>query len=292
LAKIALDSRLLAQGSGWAVRHIVCGSGPGDRPYEERHSSVAIAIVLGGTFQYRSRNGNELMTPGSLLLGSPGEYFECGHQHGTGDRCISVSYDPEFFEPLAAAAVGAAPGFHALRLPPLRALSPLIARASAAVAQPQDGLWEELVLQLARQALELDSGRPSAPLSGEAGALARVTRVVRMMEQHPGMPHTLASLAREARLSPFHFLRTFERLTAVTPHQYLLRARLRQAAVRLAGEPAKILDIAFDSGFGDISNFNRTFRAEFGLSPRAFRSARTKTSPVAYPTGRAPRGSR
>ncbi|HEX4229428.1 MAG TPA: AraC family transcriptional regulator [Bryobacteraceae bacterium] len=34
-------------------------------------------------------------------------------------------------------------------------------------------------------------------------------------------------------------------------------------------EPAKILDIARDCGFGDISNFNRTFRAEFGVNPRA-----------------------
>jgi len=71
-------------------------------------------------------------------------------------------------------------------------------------------------------------------------------------------------------LSPYHFLRTFERLTGVTPHQYILRARLREAALRLA-EPGRVLDIALDCGFGDLSNFNRTFRAEFGVSPRIFR---------------------
>ena len=37
---------------------------------------------------------------------------------------------------------------------------------------------------------------------------------------------------------------------------------------------SKVLDIAFDSGFGDVSNFNRAFRAEFGVSPRAYRSAK------------------
>ena len=57
----------------------------------------------------------------------------------------------------------------------------------------------------------------------------------------------------------------------MTPHQYVLRARLRQAAMRLAVEPARIIDIAFDCGFGDVSNFNRAFRAEFGVSPRAYR---------------------
>jgi AraC-like DNA-binding protein len=57
----------------------------------------------------------------------------------------------------------------------------------------------------------------------------------------------------------------------VTPHQYLLRARLRRAAVRLVSEEKKIAEIAFDSGFGDLSNFNRAFRNEFGMTPRMYR---------------------
>jgi AraC-like DNA-binding protein len=91
-----------------------------------------------------------------------------------------------------------------------------------------------------------------------------------MVEAHPELPHDLTSLAREAKLSPYHFLRTFERLMGITPHQYLLRMRLRQAATRLSGA-GKVLDIALDCGFGDVSNFNRTFRAEFGASPREYR---------------------
>jgi len=57
----------------------------------------------------------------------------------------------------------------------------------------------------------------------------------------------------------------------VTPHQYVLRARLREAAMRLAVEHARVIDIALDCGFGDVSNFNRAFRAEFGVSPRVYR---------------------
>jgi AraC family transcriptional regulator len=72
-------------------------------------------------------------------------------------------------------------------------------------------------------------------------------------------------------LSPYHFLRTFESLTGVTPHQYVLRTRLREAASRLAAETGRVLDVALDCGFGDVSNFNRAFRAEFGASPRQYR---------------------
>jgi AraC-like DNA-binding protein len=78
-------------------------------------------------------------------------------------------------------------------------------------------------------------------------------------------------MAGAAGLSPYHFLRTFQRLTGVTPHQYIVRARLRDAAIRLSARGRKILDIALDSGFGDVSNFNRAFRTEFGLSPREYR---------------------
>jgi AraC-like DNA-binding protein len=60
----------------------------------------------------------------------------------------------------------------------------------------------------------------------------------------------------------------------VTPHQYVLRARLRHAALRLADEDTKIVDIAFDSGFNDVSNFNHAFRVEFGMSPRVWRMQR------------------
>ena len=65
----------------------------------------------------------------------------------------------------------------------------------------------------------------------------------------------------------------FKSLTGITPHQYVMRDRLREAASRLATGTQKVLDVALDCGFCDISNFNRAFRAEFGVSPRAFRRA-------------------
>ena len=84
-------SRLIASGDGWTVSDIVCTAGPRDRPFEEGHTQTSIAIVVGGTFQYRSSTGRDLMTPGSWLLGNPGESFTCGHDHGIGDRCVAFS---------------------------------------------------------------------------------------------------------------------------------------------------------------------------------------------------------
>src|SRR2546422_835926 len=83
----------------------------------------------------------------------------------------------------------------------------------------------------------------------------------------------LTSAARAVGLSPFHFLRVFANVLGVTPHQYLVRARLRRAARLLADGSRSITDVAFDVGFGDLSNFVRTFHRAAGVSPGRFRRA-------------------
>jgi AraC family transcriptional regulator len=154
-----------------------------------------------------------------------------------------------------------------LRLPPLRELSSLIARARAGLEYSADTPWEELSVELAAATVRVERGVSSRAENAPPSAVARVTRSVRAIERRPNGELGLGGLAREARLSLYHFLRTFERLTGITPHQYVRRARLRDAASRLAAEREKVLDIALDCGFGDVSNFNRAFRSEFGMNP-------------------------
>ena len=135
-------------------------------------------------------------------------------------------------------------GFRVPRVPPLRQLSPLLARAGSGALGSADVPWEELALRLAvgtiRLAADASPRRSRMPLNTEA----RVTQAVRTIDRHPRAALSLARLAREANLSPYHFLRTFQRVTGITPHQYVLRARLRDAATRLVGESAKIVPIS------------------------------------------------
>ncbi|TKC86809.1 helix-turn-helix transcriptional regulator [Trinickia terrae] len=266
--------RALARGAGWSAADVLCTNGPFDRPFEERHESVSIAMVIGGAFEYRSDAGAELMTPGAVLLGNEGACFECGHRHHVGDRCVAFHYAPDRFEAIAAdAGIRSRDArFGTVRIPPLRALAPLVAAACAGVVSPAGMAWDELALALAGRALRLAAGMPAQDARAvPEPALARIAPVLRLIDSAPDDGLSVERLAQHAGLSPYHFLRTFERATGVTPHQYLLRARLRNAAQRLAGEPAKIVDIALECGFNDVSNFNHAFRAEFGASPRAYR---------------------
>ncbi|HJW96467.1 MAG TPA: helix-turn-helix domain-containing protein [Thermoanaerobaculia bacterium] len=279
----------LAEGDGWRVTDVICTSGPDDRPFEERHSSASISIVAAGSFEYRSHSPADLLTPGSFLLGTPDQLYQCAHHHASGDRCIAFQFAPEFFETI----VESPPRFRAQRLPPLREAAPLVARAFAGLAMERgrparsrrasrsatigahDPPWEELALEIAAKAIHLANDINLDHHHPPPTAVARVTQAVRTLEESPA---SLRELANHARLSPYHFLRTFTRITGVTPHQFALRMRLRDAAVRLATDDARVIDVAFDSGFGDVSNFNRAFRAEFGVSPRAYRNVLTTTA--------------
>ena len=264
----------IATGDGWSVADVVCTAGPSDRSFEERHEGVSIGVVVAGTFQYRSPRGRATLTPGSLLLGNHRECYECGHEHAAGDRCIAFRFTPALFERIVADAgvPREARRFRSPRIPPVRALSSHVARAAAGAVRATDPAWHELALEIASAALGAGSTWDRSARAPSSATVARVTDAVRRIERVPAAPATLDSLAAEAGESPFRYLRTFKRITGVTPHQFVLRTRLRQAAAELAGTDAKVIDVALASGFGDLSNFNRAFREEFGATPRQYRA--------------------
>jgi AraC-like DNA-binding protein len=265
----SIADRPIAAGDGWHAHDIVCTCGPRDREAEELTETSSVALVLSGTFVVRDAHGPSLLSEGSLFLAEAGRCFACSHRHGEGDRCLSFHYAPQVFERIAHDA-GVTPRFAHNRLPPLRALSGLAARARLAIVRPE--LMEEVAIELAGAALGLagHTRRTAGPAAQHHG---RLTEVLRYMAAHSAAPHTVSGLAHMAHLSPYHFLRTFKAVTGVTPHQWLLRARLRDAAGKLATTETPVTNVALDVGFDDLSNFTRSFRAEFGASPRQYRMA-------------------
>ena len=96
--------RPISGGETWSISEIVCSAGPGDRPYEERHQGFSISAVLQGCFTYRSDRSESLLYPGALLLGANRSCYECGHEHGVGDRCISFNVREDAFEDIISVA--------------------------------------------------------------------------------------------------------------------------------------------------------------------------------------------
>ena len=133
--------------------------------------------------------------------------------------------------------------------------------------------FEEVALRLA--------GAVAAVLAGTKGRLPapsrrherQITAALRRIEAQADEPLSLADLAHEAAMSPYHFLRSFRALVGMTPHQFILHTRLNRAAVRLRRTADSISAIAFAAGFNDLSTFNRRFQRIMGLSPSAYRAS-------------------
>jgi AraC-like DNA-binding protein len=261
-------THFLASGPGWRVDDVICTSGPGDRAFEEQHDGVCVAAVTRGTFQYRSTQGAALLTPGALLLGEDRHCFECGHDHGTGDRCLSFHFAPDFFH----AAAGTRPvRFTTPNLPPLPGLIPIIAAGEAARDDGDAAELGEIAVRLAGAvAIALTGSSRPAPASRRDER--RISDAIRLIEQSAQDAISLSDLAARVAMSPYHFLRTFRSVVGLTPHQFVLRTRLHEAAVSLRRSDDSISTIAFASGFNDLSTFNRRFRRFMGESPGAYRT--------------------
>jgi AraC family transcriptional regulator len=283
---MTIDVHTLASGPGWCVRDVVCTAGPQDRPFEERHASVCLAAVTHGTFRYRSAQGAALLAPGAVLLGNYGHCFECGHEHGIGDRCVSVHLAPAFWEDIVAAVpVARTAAFTLPRLPPLPSLEPLIAALVAACRDRDAAELEELALAFAGAVVANQRGAGRARGAASPRIERRISDAVRRIERDAldamSARCSLAALAREAAMSPYHFLRVFRQVVGMTPHQYVLRMRMHRAAVRLRRSNEAVSTIALDAGFNDLSTFNRRFRRIMGASPTAFRTQR-RLAPALY----------
>lgn len=223
-----------------------------------------------GSFGCRSRGRDHELVPGSLLVGHAGDEYSCTHDHHAGgDECLSFQFTPELAE-----AIGhRAPIWRLGCIPPLPQLMILGELAQSALRGDSDLSIEEVGILLARRFAELLSdGRPAQRIA-PARDRRRAVEAALWIEAHSHESIGLDAIARDTGLSVFHFLRLFKRVLGVTPHQYLVRSRLRQAARLLTHDTRAVTSVAFDVGFNDLSNFVRTFHRAAGMSPERFRRA-------------------
>lgn len=82
---------------------------------------------------------------------------------------------------------------------------------------------------------------------------------------------TVRRMAAMVDLSVHHFSRAFRITYGASPREWLIEAKMRQAAERLLNTVATVEEIAIDLGYSSGSQFSRIFRARLGTSPQTFR---------------------
>jgi hypothetical protein len=244
------------------VRDVVHGgaAGPAVRGAPR---TVCVAAVTRGTFRYRSAQGARAL---GRAARQSRPLLECGHEHGIGDRCVSVHLAPEFWEDI----VAAVPGARTYPLPrlPLPTLEPLIARWGQAAT---DAAGCELALESAGAVAgsRWRGPRPAPQVRASRGASP--TWSAGSSETRGRNDGALLSVRwREAAMSPYHFQRVFREIVGMTPHQWLGAHASRRRAGRRSASPSP------PSRSTPASTIcrSRRFRRIMGASPTAFRMQR------------------
>jgi AraC-like DNA-binding protein len=99
----------------------------------------------------------------------------------------------------------------------------------------------------------------------------RLRKVIDFVRSHLDRSITVAEMAEVARMSAYHFARTFKQSLGLTPLQYVTKCRIEKAERMLRRSDAKIEVIARQCGYRSASHFAEVFRKHFGVTPSRYR---------------------
>jgi AraC-like DNA-binding protein len=122
-------------------------------------------------------------------------------------------------------------------------------------------------------------GHPTAGAAAkiDAGMLLRhegfrrLCRARDLLTEVPEHRLSIEDVAREAQLSPFHFIRQFEAVFGTTPHQYRMQFRLDMAKRLLAKGQHSVTEVCMEVGFASLGSFSDLFTRRVGETPSAYR---------------------
>jgi AraC-like DNA-binding protein len=223
--------------------------------------------VLRGSFAVRVGSREYELTPRALFVTSPGLVYRTLHaERRPKDVCLSIEYAPEFF-----AHTDFTPASPVVALTNRSAY--LRWRIERALTDHAGDLaFEDLAAEILASAGVASSRKLFAERS-LAWYAPRVERVREILESSFSEDHSLASLARAAGISAFHFARLFRELVGVPPGRYLLWRRLERAHALLRANRT-VTDACYDCGFRSLSYFVRAFRKRYGARPSDIRPSR------------------
>ena len=108
--------------------------------------------------------------------------------------------------------------------------------------------------------------------------MEKLKMLLQQIEARAGEPVSVGEMAQFCGWSSSHFMRWFKNMTGSSFNAYVKDRRLAAAAEALRSTDHKIVTIAEDAGFGNLSNFNRQFKAKYGMTPGQYRVCLLYTS--------------
>src|SRR3954462_11806629 len=195
--------RTLFSSASISVYDYRCSFGPHDRPFVEVHPQFALGYVRTGSFGCSSLGESHTLVAGSLMVGRPGDEYMCTHDHHDHrDECLSFKLSAEAVDWLG----GDAAIWGRVRVPPLPGLMVLGELAQAAAEGRSDVGLDEAGMLLACRFANLGSKSSGRASRVPPQDRRRAAEPAHWIDAHSSEPIKLERAARQAGLSPYHFL--------------------------------------------------------------------------------------
>ncbi len=222
------------------------------------HGDAYVCIVLEGRFSERYANATETYGRATCIFHPLNdEHANVFHEPA---RCVNVALSARWLGRLQESGAGRAR--FSIRGDVLGArIVDELAVADALSALAIEALIVEILVTGARQ--------HAAPRRLPPSWLARARELI---DAEHASPLSLSAIAAEAGVHPVHLARSFRAQHGCTVGEYIRRARVRDAALRLAATDEPIASIAVACGFTDQSQLTRTFKRLTGRTPGAHRA--------------------
>jgi len=238
-----------------------CTRAAHSRADEESSELPTLVLPRRGFFRYHTARRSVLADANTAILFHPDEPYRIVHPGDDGDDCTALRFTPD----VIADALGFASeraGAWTLGARPHRALH----RSAHAALASRDALSrDEHALDVLTIIARAD---PVAPRARDA---ATIDAVRERLAADLGARATLAEIARDVHVSPYHLARRFRAHTGTSLHQYRLALRLTVALARLRDGETGLTGLALDLGFANHAHFTAAFTAAHGCSPSAAR---------------------
>lgn len=252
------------------------------------HDFYELYYLASGDVTYTVESRLYKVLPGDVILISPRELHQLHirTEHALYERYV-LWVSPQLLEALSTPSADlsqaldpARPGYgNQLRLQPQdqQRVRGLLEQLNLASQEPGFGaelltrsLLTQLLIVINRLALREDTHFEDIAQSSET-----VSQVVAYINLHYSDPLSLETLAERFYVSKYHLSHAFRQQVGISVGRYLQKKRL-QIARQLLRQGEKPSAVSTICGFGDYTGFYRAFKAEYGISPREFRTGASK----------------
>lgn len=280
-AKATLEKIEPVFGSSFTIRRFDPGTACNHKPYWHFHPEYEIVYISNGR--------------GKRHIGDHISFFEDGDLILLGPNLPHFGFSEEIYEPHVEIVVQMKEDFLGntfIRKPEMGAIKQLFERSRHGISfaggireqvgSRLEGLHDknsfDRLLELLSILQELAQSTEYETLNAEGFTLdvnaqdqGRINVVYKYVEQHFLDNTRLDEVARLVNMTTPAFCRYFKKLTRKTFSQFVNEYRIAHACRLLGDESLSIAAISFDSGFNNLSHFNRQFKAITSLSPREYR---------------------